>query len=832
MTAEEFQRLVNNCQPSELYNPDWSIYTPLGFANDLLPSTKIRMAESMKVYDGAELFSDTHKTERKLYFLTDNKFPISLIGFTYPKGVEAEKQRKNVIVSDTEVCVFIEVAQNDSIEVFFKLGRNFKEFLHSYSRQSKKTFSPTVVETATYRTDIKKLKAVFDKKLVHYNLMEFVLKTIGIDETKTFQNNYESKLQNLLAANKMEGFVYANVFLKNGKKQYVSIAVKQGTQGLNYSINITDKKPDGHQPEKFIAVKKSAITLPLMFVTDAAKPLVESPVIQSENGKPQLNNEILKQVYTELNKAGFSENPTQKPKNDFDLVEIGETLANQLSNPFYKDVKVLVRVSRLGETEAPKPTTILKTVDGIIMPSQQTISPPSPQIIDTLIVGDPNVYDVAIDIIVDEKGNIIVKHHAHENYLKEYVDKWQQEAKARGLDINIEDLRQKVLADFESIETEKGFYDKFIQGVKSTFNNKIAGYVEGVQATQKVARNVWKDGEINKSLWHSKEEEHQQWPSYMETHPVTGGITDGVVDEIVGIPMAIKTVYEIATDEEKRKAFANVFTKEGLKQLADGFTQEAKDTYNDDEKLGHFSAKTTVSVVSMMSGAGFFAKAGKADDLLEIANKTAKKLDEIPDGKFMELSDLLKKSKRTVAEERLMREIVAEVGEDVLREASDELFDLYKLAAKNNRKFSWEEVKAFFKRGNDFNEKSKKLDWYKNNEIWLTHPTEVYPKGHKLANQPKRYRLDSWDEAGDGMIVSRKATDLDKIQQSTFEKYCKEINDKYPPGSKIANEDIGDKLYGKYYLELPESNKSFERIDEYITIAKDKYEVEIIFKPE
>lgn len=91
--------------------------------------------------------------------------------------------------------------------------------------------------------------------------------------------------------------------------------------------------------------------------------------------------------------------------------------------------------------------------------------------------------------------------------------------------------------------------------------------------------------------------------------------------------------------------------------------------------------------------------------------------------------------------------------------------------------------------------------------------------------------MDSWDSNGDGKIVSRKATDLDKIKKSTFERYLKEIQEKYPVGSKIANPNIGDKLYGKFYLEIPETNRKFKNLQDYINLAE-KYKIEIIFKPE
>lgn len=56
---------------------------------------------------------------------------------------------------------------------------------------------------------------------------------------------------------------------------------------------------------------------------------------------------------------------------------------------------------------------------------------------------------------------------------------------------------------------------------------------------------------------------------------------------------------------------------------------------------------------------------------------------------------------------------------------------------------------------------------------------------------------------------------------------------KYPAGAKIVNHDragIGSNLQRKLILVVPETNKSFVRINEYIEIAK-KPAIEISFRP-
>lgn len=66
-------------------------------------------------------------------------------------------------------------------------------------------------------------------------------------------------------------------------------------------------------------------------------------------------------------------------------------------------------------------------------------------------------------------------------------------------------------------------------------------------------------------------------------------------------------------------------------------------------------------------------------------------------------------------------------------------------------------------RSNAFNKKAVKEDWYPVNELHLSNGK----------------RLDSYDPIK-GEIISRKATDLEVIDISTFESYLKELKNKYP----------------------------------------------------
>ncbi|WP_242318859.1 T7SS effector LXG polymorphic toxin [Bacillus cereus group sp. BfR-BA-01349] len=140
-------------------------------------------------------------------------------------------------------------------------------------------------------------------------------------------------------------------------------------------------------------------------------------------------------------------------------------------------------------------------------------------------------------------------------------------------------------------------------------------------------------------------------------------------------------------------------------------------------------------------------------------------------------------------------------------------------------RLNWKEASDYWTkdspmaRGNRFNQTAGKNRWYPNNEVHLSNGK----------------RLDSYDPIK-GEIVSRKATDLADIDIKTFEKHLKEMKDKYAIGTKIRSNKYrridGKSLEGKQILEIPASNKNFERIEEYIKLAKEKYDIDIRFREE
>ena len=127
-------------------------------------------------------------------------------------------------------------------------------------------------------------------------------------------------------------------------------------------------------------------------------------------------------------------------------------------------------------------------------------------------------------------------------------------------------------------------------------------------------------------------------------------------------------------------------------------------------------------------------------------------------------------------------------------------------------RLEWKQVSEYWTkespvaRGNKFNKTVREADIYDYHEIYLENGK----------------RLDSYDPYN-GEIISRKATDLDKISEETYRKYLSEFSSKYSEGTKIRSnaypELDGQELKGHYILEIPASNANIVNIAQFKKIA-------------
>ncbi|MAN29036.1 MULTISPECIES: hypothetical protein [Mesonia] len=484
-------------------------------------------------------------------------------------------------------------------------------------------------------------------------------------------------------------------------------------------------------------------------------------------GSRFLNDAEYQQIYNE-----FKDCPATKNNlllEHFNKLSI--QLNEQLLKEFYSEVDLAIS---------------LKLVDA----NQQTIAE---QTIRRNLQKKTN--DLLLDITLFADGSIKINHKISPEYLKDYEKKWQEEANARGLKIQVKDLRQEVIAYLQSEEAQLSFGDKFLREVRTWWDDGVGNYLEAFQATQKITQHIWAEGTINRGVWHSTKEdakEYNQWPNYMHLEPVLGGATDGLVDEIVGIPLACKSVYEIASDEEKREAFLQVFTKEGINKLIDGFKEQATGILNDPQRQEHFAGQTTVSIASMFAGVGFVGKMGKLDELSDLVTKAVKRGDEFIDGAAtLGKIDKLKKLARHIDNEKAIDGLIEEFGSARFENHLDELLE----AANNIKERKLVEVIKRFRLGrkleNNVTERIEKELLLGSGDYIDELAKKMGKSLEELADMPRLTQLQLHLPKEELLKYAKKGTKLENIKDSYVildDAFVETIRD-------FDNEIIGYKLF-------------------------------------
>jgi hypothetical protein len=119
--------------------------------------------------------------------------------------------------------------------------------------------------------------------------------------------------------------------------------------------------------------------------------------------------------------------------------------------------------------------------------------------------------------------------------------------------------------------------------------------------------------------------------------------------------------------------------------------------------------------------------------------------------------------------------------------------------------------------GNDFNDKGR----------------FEYGGNFSEINLSTKKRLDTYIPGQ--KIISRKATDIDNISEQTWRNYCNELVTKYKVGTPVNSTKLINEppLSGKYFLEIPSTNKTASKLQQFRDIAKqygiENGGIEIIF---
>ena len=105
MANEQFDIITANCQPHEVFCSEWGTFYPDDFADTLLPKAGIIKGKSLRFYDGAGIVPLTSSFPQHYMKLSTNDQIVSLIFFSYPKGVTAGEKVEGIRLGHDELWI-------------------------------------------------------------------------------------------------------------------------------------------------------------------------------------------------------------------------------------------------------------------------------------------------------------------------------------------------------------------------------------------------------------------------------------------------------------------------------------------------------------------------------------------------------------------------------------------------------------------------------------------------------------------------------------------------------------------------------------------------------
>lgn len=331
-----FENLKAAAVPHKEFEYDKFTYYSIEFADKLLPYIKNSYtSKGVSTFDGANLFESVKRAERKLFAFDDNEYLIKVVNYTYPKGVEAETKKARAIANDNEVLSFVELGENNEIEVHFKFGKRFKNHLEDVLKDKRE--SAATLENKVYNFNTTSFKKNFEEGMVHDTMMRFVLNTLGVEnEAKELASYNKFFTTNVL--NYLDDFKILNKY-----KVHLFIVKSQSEAGLQFGelkhkpVKVLEPLPN----EIFVwFVSEDKVKFDTSFIkvklgTNAAKELLAKEITVDD-----ITNYLLRIIESEIPNGIFNKKRVQKEVNKSAALAVFQLYSkNKIeSSPIAKEV--------------------------------------------------------------------------------------------------------------------------------------------------------------------------------------------------------------------------------------------------------------------------------------------------------------------------------------------------------------------------------------------------------------------------------------------------------------------------------------------------------------
>jgi hypothetical protein len=157
------------------------------------------------------------------------------------------------------------------------------------------------------------------------------------------------------------------------------------------------------------------------------------------------------------------------------------------------------------------------------------------------------IYDLVIEIEVKENKTIIFDHYLDTNFGNEFTSILDKEITNRGLNFSAKTIKNTIFEDYKHL--------------KFTVNSvaELKEIIAALYTFQILIKHILKNGKIPTPTWNKNHPNYNTWNNYFSIKPITAGIIDGIIDEIISIPTGVFSLYEITYSRKKEKEILDTF---------------------------------------------------------------------------------------------------------------------------------------------------------------------------------------------------------------------------------------------------------------------------------
>lgn len=192
------ERVIDSSRSHSVFNTGWSSYNSNDFIESFLPFTNKYFSENFKFCDALELIAGTEKSNSLNGTLFKSETEVKV--FTFHNDSHAANSKGKLMLNNNEFIVFVQLTNESETNVSFKFGENIKKQLVTILKNNNVQKSVLEIEQSNFNFSSQKLKELINNKPSKNSIINFGLKTIGVEfvnfSIKKFDDYFKNQIFN------------------------------------------------------------------------------------------------------------------------------------------------------------------------------------------------------------------------------------------------------------------------------------------------------------------------------------------------------------------------------------------------------------------------------------------------------------------------------------------------------------------------------------------------------------------------------------------------------------------------------------------------------------